>query len=224
VSYTPHILVTMGGSLSEVGATDEIWQIGVRGINPAATPSTGTVPGSTNLEAMLGEQAVLPGVSGWFTAGSSFNANTAHLGWMKAAFINGAGAYAAAPEIFDFGTGPVGGGTPTMPSFCSICYSWTTGKSFGYARTGRVYPPNFCMPVAAGSSISGANAAALANAAKVLIDRLTVSGSDYQFEPHVMSKTGGVHNKITGVRVGNIIDVQRKRKNAVSETYSAVAL
>ena len=213
VAYTPHTLVTFGGRLNERGTADEIWQCGIRGINPV----TGGPVDDSQLQAYL--DAIVSGIETWYGHVQSYHAPQAFLDWVKVANINAGGHYSASPKIADTLNTPGGGDSPHLPSFCSVAISWGTGATFGKAQRGRIYPPNFSVSVYAGTSHTDATTTANIQArAHDLLDTLAQTESEFEFRPHVMSSTGP-HRLITEIKVGDVIDVQRRRKNAAREAY-----
>lgn len=215
--FQPHTLITCGGDLQEIVANDEIWQVGIRGFNQGGGPV-----GQGQLAALAEHVAVgdagTTGLAQWFAAAQSHHCDSANLRWVKVANIGANGQYTGAPAIYQFGT-PVAGAQPrATPSFCCVSVGFTTGKSFGRARSGRIYPPNYAVGLIGGSQISSSSQTDLCNAGLQFLSAVDVSGDQYDFNPTVISKSG-VSNPITGVRCGNVYDTQRRRKDAVRETY-----
>lgn len=217
--YQPHTYITCGGGNIEVADNDEIWQVGIRGFNQGGGPV-----GQGQLQALAQHVAVgddgNTGLAQWFHAANSYNGNEAFLRWVKVANIGANGDYTGEPAIYQFGTPIAGTAGGQAPSFCSVALSWTTGKSFGRARSGRIYPPNWATPRSYGAAITAAAQTNLVQSALQFLSSVDVSGDQYDFNPSVVSRSG-VSNPITGVRVGNLYDVQRRRKNAVAETYQS---
>lgn len=215
--YQPHTLITCGGKLYETGTLDEIWQVGVRGFNQGGGPV-----GQGQLQALATHVATgdsgNTGLAKWFTDSVSHIGNATQLNWVKCVNIGANGDYTGAPAIYQFGTPVLGGSAADAPSFCCVALSWTTGKSFGRARGGRIYPPNFGATRSSGAQITSSVQADLVQSALEFLSAVDVSGDQYDFNPSVVSASG-VSNPITGVRVGNIYDTQRKRKDATRETY-----
>jgi hypothetical protein len=215
----PDILVTMSGTLEEISPSDEIWQCGV---HLSAIPApTGTVDLQTYVD------TIATALGTWYSASGSAMCSTSHLTQLKAAYKDATGHYAFAPGVHTYGTPPAGNtATQGGPSFTSIAYSWTTGITTGKrGRFGRIYPPNYTYPPF-GAAITGANAALAATAAKALLNILVNAGGSgvlHNMTPVVYSGVAGAAYPITGVRVGNVYDVQRRRKDAVPETYATVA-
>lgn len=217
--YQPHTYVTCGGSNLEVASNDEIWQVGIRGFSGGNVP----VP-QGDLAELVAKIAVgadtTSGLARWFAVATYYHCNDSFLKWVKVANINASGDYSGEPAIYEFGTPIAGGAGKAVPSFLSASLGFTTGKSFGRARSGRIYPPNYGAPSTFGAAISAAAQTNLVASALEFLSAVSQPlGDGGAFVPHVVSKSG-VSNAITGVRVGNIWDVQRRRKNAVAETYA----
>lgn len=219
MAYQPHIYVTVGGDLLEVAANDEIWQVGLRGFTGGGGQFN---PG--DLDEFAEQIAIGPagttGMAQWFANSNSYNCNDANLRWVKVALINAAGDYQSAPGIYEFGSPVAGAAGAVSPSFTCVSLGFTTGKSFGRARSGRIFPPNYGVPRSFGAAITSTAQTALLDSALQFLSSASVEISGKgALVPHVVSRSG-VSNPITGVRVGNLYDVQRRRKNAVGETYA----
>lgn len=215
MAYTPHTLVTFGGSLRAKGTQNDVWQCGVRGFDT----NLGQVPVPQDRLQDL-TNALLPRIATWFSSiGARIPATTLLL-WCKAANIDGAGHYTGDAAVTN-GSTAGNQGTQTLPNQCSLVYTWDSGVTLGKARTGRIYPPNTAIPLGGGDAISTGSADEAATAALNLLTQLTYSNAGLVFQPCIVSSSGTVRD-ITSVRVGDMIDVQRRRRNAVRETYSVV--
>jgi hypothetical protein len=222
-NYDPHTYVTFGGTLQAVTGQDEIWQCGVRGVN---TPGDGPVDQS-QLQALV--TAIATQESGqvnllaWYQQNASHNAVTAQLHWVKAANIGPNGKYTGAPAIYQYPEPGQGYENGLAPSFCSVSLTWTTARTYGKKlRYGRIFPPNYTQASQGGAVIPPATQLDLVSSSKQLLTALNRSGDQYHFTPCVVSSEGG-HAPITGVKIGNVYDVHRSRKDAVTETYDASA-
>lgn len=220
-NYDPHTYVTIGGTLTEESGQDEIWQIGIRGFD---TAGGGTTPFSAAHLTQLADNLARTGantVADWYASADAHNASQAHMRFIKAANIGADGKYTGAPEIRGMDVvGALGG---QVPSFMSAALSFSTAVRFGKRlRHGRVYPPNYSFqPVSGSAQIPGSIVTSLATAGIALLNAVSITDPSWQFSAYIVSRQGG-HAKITGVRVGNVFDVQRRRKNAVPETYTAL--
>lgn len=217
MAYPRHALVTFGGTVVGSASTeDEIWQCGVRldGDDSGflSDPDSYLSDIATPLET-------------WYAASSSVMRGDSHLKWVKANNIAADGTYAdPVTHVHDYAT-PVAGGAAAgpMPAMLTCCFSWVTAAARGPAHTGRIYPPVW-LPATSSEIISDANRTSYANSGKDLLLVLANGFADVFGQPSVVSKVGiGYKRHITGVRVGSVIDVQRRRKNALPEVYSSVA-
>lgn len=215
MAYQPHTLVTLSGALQVDAPDDEIWQIGIRGFNDPPAPGNPIDPGQ--LDNYLA--AILAPVKAWFTDADSLIATTATLGLVKVVNIGPDGKYTSEPSATSFPE--ISGISPARaPSFCCVALSWTTGSKARAGSHGRVYPPNFGCSFTSGGANIGGLATNLVSSGQKLLAAVTQAAADFSFTPYVISKQG-VSRKITGVRVGDVYDVQRRRKDAVRESYSS---
>jgi hypothetical protein len=222
--YQPHTLVTFGGSLTDVSGTDEQWQCGIRGFNTGGGPVPAGALDDLALAILRGPTGAGGGLEGIFPEAGGRMSVSSWLDWCKVANIAPDGSYSAEPGYAD-GIHVAGTSGQQAPTFCSVAISWTTGRTLGQARTGRIYPPNCGANLGFGSVITPTAQNAIADWAQELLHAVDHSSSDdgYDFNPYVVSKSG-VSNPITGIRVGNVYDFQSRRKNAVPETYVTRAL
>lgn len=212
MTYPAHDLFVMGGGLG-TGADAEIWQCNIRGtfVDPPTDP---------------GRTAWLTGVGGalktWFTSNDAYMRNDASLLYVKCNQIQASGAYVNVGTFtYDVPQPAKGAVVSSFPDFVTLCWSWTTEASRGPASKGRIYPPNVPTAASQGSArVSAANAQAHAQAGNALLSILNTEYSGVSFRPQVVSKVGvGSKRDIVATRVGDVMDVQRRRKNALRETY-----
>lgn len=122
------------------------------------------------------------------------------------------------PDAGQFGTT-----TPTMPLQASLCVSWlTTGRT--KPRFGRIYlPPQALTPgvdaYVPTTQISPMLSPIRAHMAEIDTALGTLMGEDMQLV--VQSKTAPGYNSkpVTDMRVGRVIDTQRRRRNALPESW-----
>jgi hypothetical protein len=168
-------------------------------------------------------------LSTWFTSttnGKSFP-NDVTLEWVKLNNIAPTGKYnnPAHPHVYYYPsarTGPVASGG-LVPWYMSPAYTFTTALSRGPGSHGRAF-----LPVGVGSAHSpimdSTTQSALITHAKAMLNAIrrapSGAGAGDGVIP-VVASSRGVTQPITGVRIGNVIDVQRRRRNAWAETYVA---
>jgi hypothetical protein len=222
MAYVPHTLVTISGTLTEVTGQDEIWSIGVRGLNTTGGANEPIAQDQLD-DYLAAVNATTPTPGTWFQdINAGFNA-AVFLTQIKAVNIGADGKYTGPASVLSQNLPGGVSGSATKPSFLSLAYSWTTARTYGRRlRYGRVYPPNFNYSNSTGSTVTSATQGFAAAAAKNMLGMLKKSGSQFAFTPCVVSSQGGFE-PITGIRVGNVWDVQRRRKDRVGETYVAVA-
>lgn len=219
MAYPPHALCQFGGKLDLHAAGDrgEIWSCGVR-LKSAAGGFL------DDPETFIDVQ--VPRIKAWFVANTSTMRTDASLEYVKINNIGADGHYTGGTTTERHFTPVFGAGhSATYPSYLTVAWSWTTGISRGLAHAGRVFPPNGFV-YSGGSAITSGDRNEHAAAARALI--LACNGTLPETEgavPVVVSGLrGGAIHDITGVRVGDVVDVQRKRRNASAETYAALAI
>lgn len=113
-----------------------------------------------------------------------------------------------------------GAGGIAYPQIASVV-SFRTGRSRGYASNGRMYLPS-ANPIGQNTGQMGtSDGEAIRDAAVTFL--ATLSALDLG-EPSVMSTVGaGRIERITGVRVGLVMDTQRRRRGSLPENYVAEA-
>lgn len=112
--------------------------------------------------------------------------------------------------------GSTGGGYPQI----AIVISLRTARSRGFASNGRMYLPSALEPSVASGQIQQTAADTLALTSATFIAAVADVGIGV---PAVMSSAGaGRIEQVTGVRIGRVMDTQRRRRNALDEAYTAV--
>lgn len=223
-NYPLHALFEFGGTLHCVQGQDEIWACGIRGFfGSSGGPGSMDTWQDLDLPATMASMAVA--LQAWYQDANSAQSQDARLAWCKLNVINTAGHYAdqTKTHVNDFPVPIAGAAASAVPSYLSLAYSWETANKRGLASRGRIYPTNYCF-AADGAAVSGATAGANANAGKALINALKVTTglNGGVFSPAVVSSKAAAWAYITGVRSGNVYDEQRRRRNAVRETYAHV--
>lgn len=124
----------------------------------------------------------------------------------------------------DLGANPLPGGldTPVVyPNQIALVTSYETGVTRGLAHEGRTYWPTGA-PLAADGRISIGDAGQVAGAvSQLLADWANWPGIDFNgYGPCVMSPLrGGASRYISRVRVGRVLDTQRRRRRSQVESY-----
>lgn len=202
----PHTYVTWFGDAFS-GA--EEWQVGLRiaaGFEP---------PTQQQLEALDAAFATL------VTANVQFPGGRRYLG-LKVAPQDVNGRYPDGVDAVEYlRAAPVNGAASGGYPQIALCLSFRTERTRGYASNGRMYVPSAFPIVASDGRISAANASNAALAGAQFVGAVNAAGIG---PAAVMSTVGaGRVELITGVRVGRVMDTQRRRRNQLTEEYTEPA-
>lgn len=213
MSYLPHEYFVLGGTIG-TGTSAEIWQCGVRG-------TFGATITDAQRSAWLGSTATA--MASWFSLTASQTRTDAVMTYVKCNAINALGHYANPSSSFTVSTVATGGTTPTVPGILTVAWTWKTALGRGPGSKGRVYMPvqvgSFIVPGA--DRITGGSTTTHVTAAKSFLVALGTARGGVTFTPCVASGVGsGVLAPITTIAVGDVVDVQRRRKDALRESYS----
>lgn len=223
MAYPYHYLFSFGGTL--LGGT-EIWTNNIRFVG-------GGTPNEEYDERAICER-LMTALAARFTAGTP-NAlgysSAVRLQWGKFNAIGSDGKYASQTETVRFdlpSPGVVGPAAPAsyVPQI-ALAISWGTRRQRGRASKGRIYIPMPLNGPGASAQLDSAARQALANNWAACIDELNdVAQSVGQQRPiaAVVSGVDGSYEPISIVRVGSVLDTQRRRRNALVESYSSAAV
>lgn len=130
------------------------------------------------------------------------------------------------------GTELNGGATAgnALPAQCSLVATLLSDRPRGKASKGRMYLPGTSIIVGAGGKITAAQAGTIADNLKTFFDALEAS-FDVPNQLILAAKGTGALPALTAqndvvetIRVGDVIDTQRRRRNGISETYTSRVL
>ena len=212
--FGPHLRIVMSGNLtSEVQA--EVWACAIN-----AVPGSGA---TTDFDGDAYLAAVHASLATWFHAPTSHIGATATLQFLKINAIGADGRYAtpATPHTYEFSPEIVGAGTDNNPDIISLRTSWQTARRRGPGSHGGIYLPNYTLGDGVHMSVDPGGQAIARDAGKALLTLLSAPSGGLTVHPVIASKVDASNTAITGVTVGNILDVQRRRKNRLKETYLA---
>jgi hypothetical protein len=222
MGYPRHMLFVFGGTQTAASEAGEIWQCGIR-----CAPAAGSAHDYGD------EDAILAAIQGpfktWYTGAGANMRSDFRLEYLKLNEIAADGSYAdpTTTHRFDYGTFGSGATTPSTPSIITLAWTWTTARLRGIASRGRIYPPVAVVTASGSPRVTSTVTANSVTAAKALLSVLSrPNGVDFELAPCVVSAgsnggagTGAIED-ITGVKVGDVADVQRRRKNALKEVYA----
>jgi hypothetical protein len=213
--YREHILVTWGGH----SGGGDIWQCGWRfataGLTTLVWPAGGFLLG--------------PIYDALVTAfGGSLISNGACLEWVKVAQVKPDGNYARDPQ--DYLGEQTFGNISTLVSGPqdSMCVSLWSGSSIGKGNHGRFYLPWSGANVdrTTGRYVASLLPPILARwrtAVVATTDRLNTDlGAAGPVQLVIMGSSTA--KKVTQLKIGDVMDTQRRRRNALNEMYQSIAL
>lgn len=223
MAYPVHYLFSFGGTL--MGGT-EIWTNNIRFVG------TGTADEEYD-EADLAQGLTEVMRDGFALTGAAAlgYSNLVRLEWGKFNQIGTDGKYTSGsttyvhdlPSPGVVGPSPAGSGAPQL----AMAVSWGTARARGTASRGRIYiPMPVPIPTTNGRFPQG-NAQAYANAWAAQIDRLNDRVQNLGQERPIAAVVSGVDGSwspIQTVRVGDVLDTIRSRRNALVENYSTASV
>lgn len=223
-----HVLAQWGGTLPG----GEIWSNSIR-LAGSDTGANAHVPDQDQIVEWL-EGPAKDAVAAFHARADSGIHAVAKLTFLKLNVVDMNGHYIE-QTTHEYVYSPVvdGGSTATMhPNQCTLVVSTTTAFERGHAHRGRFYLPLCAMaPQSTTGQLAPSQALAVAVSAATFLSALhdqpglDVPGSTEDVTVCVMSKIGaGATNRITGVEVGTVIDTQRRRRNALVESYQRAPL
>lgn len=155
-------------------------------------------------------------------------ADYSELRSVKIAAVGTDGHYLVDPRIYE-DTAPTTGVAIGNPAQCTTVISLRSGFSIGGGNRGRMYLPHFYMSGLTASPFSDSTQAQhLADEAVSFVNATTTdmnANVTATIFPAIMSQVGGGTSKgVTEVRVGNVTDTQRRRRDQLAETYFTTSL
>jgi len=120
---------------------------------------------------------------------------------------------------------PVGGyGNPTLPPQIALVATLANSLPRGLATKGRMFLPGVASPVDSTGHVNTTEQTQLATNLKTFFDSV-YNDADLPGNPVLASLgrgpllQGGAIRNVTQIRIGNVYDTQRRRRNALTETY-----
>lgn len=215
--YSKHWLLSFGGK----AFTTEEWSCNLRfkssGIGPADD-------GSWNQIAADAIDDVRDDVVNFF-ANVPYCFSAAHtLDFVKFNAIGENGRYLDTSNTrARYPAGVVGTGAPVMPPQIALVLSLRTDAERGRAHAGRIFLPASKFTVGADGRISQAQVDATMLWTRTFISNLNNwPGLDLPWEPevHIVSGINGDYRPVTKMRIGRVLDTQRRRREDLLEEYT----
>lgn len=197
---------------------------------------TGFWMGLSEGEAAVPTQGFVDGVrDAWLPFWTDFNneiSSAYTFTSVKAARVNIGGLYDGSGVVESYtATATNGGGSSSpLPPQCALVATLIGGSGKGLAGKGRMYLPGVKAPIDGAGKLSGSYTQRIATELAEFFDTVnSLIGS-----PGVVINASKGHSKlagigarnvpVNGVRVGNVYDTQRRRRNGLAETYSLADL
>lgn len=173
----------------------------------------------------------------WNGGGSSMFGSTYKTEVIKVAQMNTDGTTDI--DSIDYYTYPsaiAGGGSTIHPAQIALTATMTSQIQRGLGAKGRMYLPGVTFGIdGATGRLSSGTMTAIANTMKTFYDGLNTLGTDKLIlasHGHatkdgsgvITGYTGALNTLVTGCRVGDIFDTQRRRRDDLVETYTARTL
>lgn len=214
---TDFIKVTFGGSVYD-GA--DIWSCGINfGLLGGGSITT------NQAEIDAAAQAVQGSVKLWFEGEDAHISQYAQLEWVKVAIIGKDGLYKYDAGLYDYEEGVVGYENNYVAPQLSVALTMESTKRRAPGRFARIYPPLNVPSTLDDGRVPEAWCTDMAQSFSLLIGGIS-DGLGASFSaattavPIVASQKTPEHNRVVTVKVGNVIDTQRSRRNQIAEVYT----
>ena len=216
-----HVKVTLFGN--SCGGAEE-WSTGFR--------MGSEDPGSGNFGIGAGfVDALLPLWQTFFTGATTQIHSSFTTVAIKAALINADGSTDLDEVVtVPYGSPIAGGkGTNPFPPQVSLVAQLAAASPVGLGAKGRMYLPGVCAPITNGV-VGGTDLTNIANALRTFLDAAETATNSPGYVINASKGRPGVpftapvNRRVQTVRVGNVYDTQRRRRNQLTEVYTAAAL
>jgi len=202
--------------------------------------STGFWFGAASEDAALPDQALADGVrDAWrtfFTATTSYISNSWTTTTVKCSSFGTDGKSDANDTVYsNFEPVATGANSNQFPPQVALVATLTSNVARGLASKGRMYLPGVVIPMVTGGRMNSTQRAALALNFKTFLDavnalphnNVVLNASHGQLNANGTPKLGGygpVSKAVQGIKVGDVYDTQRRRRNGIQELYNVRAL
>lgn len=199
--------------------------------NAAEEWSTGFFLGSENADAVEPTQAAADAVLGawttFFSAATSYISNYYLTTQVKIAHLGTDGKLLDDLVVYAYPGTALAGGVSTnhMPTQCSLVASLRSDRPRGLASKGRMYLPGIAIGMQNNGKILSTARDTIATNLQTCFN--TIRGHmDIQDTPILAAKGTGAFPNLTAqndfiesIKVGDVIDTQRRRRNGLTEAY-----
>jgi hypothetical protein len=195
--------------------------------------STGFFLGSPTADAGTASQAQVDAIATrwgtFFTLAANKFSNAYLTQQVKVALLNTDGTTDPANVVYHtYPTALAGGSAASaLPPQISLAASMTSALPRGMASKGRMYLPGYNAVVDATAHISSTDMGTIATAFQTFINGVNTDGTSSakvilaSFGRLLPTVIAGSSQLVTGVRIGNVFDTQRRRRDGLIEAYTA---
>lgn len=194
--------------------------------------STGFYLGASGVDATAPTQTWVDDVATYwqtfFTAANSKISNRYQTTQVKAALLNTDGTTVSGSVQYHMFATPISGAytvNHNVPQ-CSLAVTLTSAIPRGGASKGRMYLPGYAPAIGTDGHISSTDITALSGTVSTFLNAINAD-IDQPGRLILASKSDAtlgrlaVNADITGYKIGNVYDTQRRRRNGLVETYTA---
>lgn len=202
--------------------------------------STGFYMGNETADADLPTQQLADDIRNafqtFFTAPTSEISSAWNFDTVKVSSVGTDGKSNAADTVFSTVTAlKQGAQSNVYPPQISLVATMTSPLARGVGSKGRMYLPGVAKPFGMDGKIPGANVSAIATNLKTFFtavnassatNNVVVLASQGSLNADGTPKVGGsapITKAVTGLKVGNVYDTQRRRRNGLQENYTTLA-
>jgi hypothetical protein len=200
--------------------------------------STGFWIGNETADADLPTQGLVDDIrTAWqtfFVTSSSYVANTFTSTLVKASSVGTDGKASAEDTMYATFTGNAAGArTENFPPQIALVATLVSTKARGVGAKGRMYLPGIVAPVDATGHINGTTQAGILTNFKTFLTAVNAStattnvimlASHGSLTAAGTPRVGGsapINKAVVSVRLGNVYDTQRRRRNGLAEAYGS---
>src|SRR4029453_8811607 len=168
----------------------------------------------------------------FFTATGSLVSNLFKTDVVKLAIIDEDGTPCRGAPVYPYYTPRISGASAASawPPQCPLAATLTTAKPRGFGSKGRMYLPGMTTSIDSSGKIPSTNQANIANPFQTFMNTV-IGHTDIPYPVIVNSReVAGIPGHaaaffpVTGNKIGNVIDTQRRRRNGLVETYESRAV
>ena len=199
--------------------------------------STGFFLGQESADAtemtQLGTQAIMNAWRTYFISTGANIANSYSTLQCKSALIDADGLTILDTVQYAYPTSATAGAINSLnthPAQCALVATLLSDRPRGKASKGRMYLPGISAKVETNGKISSVNLGNIADGLKTFFDALT-GHIDIPDQLILAAKGTGPFPALTAqndyvetIKIGDVIDTQRRRRNAMTETYTSRVL